>query len=167
MKKNNYVWYLCYGSNLLEERFMYYIRGGFFEDNQTMYKGCTDKSSPLRIKSHIIHHEMYFAEKSRKWGNGGVCFLKKEEDISVNTYARMYLITEEQFNEVMHQEGPWYGYKLKLGMEEGYPIYSFTAVNQSSATNKPHQSYLDVIKKGLKQAFPDLDENQINKYLNQ
>jgi len=37
MKK---VIYASYGSNLLKERFLYYIKGG-------EYKGCNDKSDPI------------------------------------------------------------------------------------------------------------------------
>ncbi len=39
-----YLIYAAYGSNMLKERFMVYIKGGEFEGNP--YPGSTDKSEP-------------------------------------------------------------------------------------------------------------------------
>lgn len=84
----NYVWYACYGSNLLKERFMLYI------------KECNDKTEPSCEKPIIIHHDLYFANSSSRWENKGVAFIKPEKNEKVATLGRMYIITEEQFLEI-------------------------------------------------------------------
>ena len=47
-----YVWYACYGSNLLRERFMLYIQGGFCRFNNREYTPCNDKSAPLERQTN-------------------------------------------------------------------------------------------------------------------
>ncbi len=42
----DYVWYACYGSNLLYERFKCYILGGTFNGNGRYHDGCQDKTLP-------------------------------------------------------------------------------------------------------------------------
>jgi 5-methylcytosine-specific restriction protein A len=164
MKSNNYIWYLCYGSNLNYNRFKYYIQGGYCEFNGKTYSGCSDKTLPLKDKAKIINYEMYFAKHSKYWENGGVCFLKIHEDLHVKTYGRMYLITYEQFLEVCKQEGLWYQNKLSLGEEEDNKIYSFTNKVNLLPT-KPGNRYLNVIKEGLMQSYPMLTEQTIKDYL--
>ena len=41
------VIYAAYGSNLLKERFLVYIKGGEFEGKN--YKGCKDKTDPVNL----------------------------------------------------------------------------------------------------------------------
>lgn len=37
--EKEYVWYASYGSNMLYERFMHYIKGGYCEFNNKIYPG--------------------------------------------------------------------------------------------------------------------------------
>ena len=148
------VWYACYGSNIMYERFLCYIQGGTFYANNRHYDGCkTDKTLPLSSKPVIIPYEMYFGNESSSWMNDdgkrtGVAFL----DTLKNgiTLGRMYLITERQFEEVWEQEGNsdnWYNKEILLGKYDGYPVKTFTnSVRRKE--NVPSKKYLDVINKG-------------------
>jgi len=44
--QENLVWYACYGSNIMYERFMYYIQGEIFFGNNRPHTGCNDKTPP-------------------------------------------------------------------------------------------------------------------------
>ena len=61
MQLTQHVWYVAYGSNLCESRFMAYINGS---DGSTWPKavGCRDKTPPLRDISGEIPGSIYFAE---------------------------------------------------------------------------------------------------------
>lgn len=160
-----YVWYACYGSNLLRERFMYYIEGGECELNGAAYTGCTDKSEPIEDRPLTIPHEMYFGNRSSAWEGGGVAFLKPDKDEKATTLGRMYLITEEQYKEVQKQEGLWYKKGICLGSLNGVEIMTFT--NSSIYfKNLPRQKYIEVIEKGLKEAYPEMTQGEIKSYLN-
>jgi hypothetical protein len=167
MDKKNLVWYACYGSNLLRDRFMGYIKGGGMKNNL----GCSDKNSPLMDKPIVIKHELYFSNTSKNWEGKGVAFLKLEKDDAVITLGRAYLITEEQFKEVQKQEGlslSWYGHTLELGEMEGYPIKSFTSKveNKVYNYNKPSKGYIEVIKRGLVETYPEKSSEEIEIYIN-
>ena len=43
------VWYACYGSNLLKERFLCYIRGGRPIGAQRTFYGCKNKKEPKKM----------------------------------------------------------------------------------------------------------------------
>ena len=97
------VWYCSYGSNLLEERFKLYIEGGTSPLVNKIYDGCTDKTMPTKSKLYKINYEMYFAEKAEFWEDKAVAFISHKKGNSF-TYARLYLITVEQFHEIVTQE---------------------------------------------------------------
>ncbi|MBL0236650.1 MAG: hypothetical protein IPQ02_08595 [Saprospiraceae bacterium] len=40
INKLDYIWYASYGSNLLEERFQCYIKGGMPKGSTKTYLGC-------------------------------------------------------------------------------------------------------------------------------
>lgn len=162
---NSHYWYLSYGSNLYDERFKYYIKGGFCPFNNRSYFGCTDKTWPLQNKSKIIHYQMYFAKNSSSWGGGGVCFINPIPDPNIYTYCRMYLVTKEQYEQIWNQEGKsWYNKKIVIGQENGIDIVTFTN-SENLLVTKPHQSYLDIVIQGLKQTFPSLSYSEILNYL--
>jgi len=48
------VWYISYGSNMLEERLKYYILGGTCHFNNKTYVGCKDKTLFTESKAVII-----------------------------------------------------------------------------------------------------------------
>lgn len=162
---NKYIWYASYGSNLLKERFMHYVKGGVCRFNGSDYDGCTDKSEPLDSRPCLIKYDLYFGNKSSKWGFGGVAFLNPIRNEKAATLGRMYLITEEQFKEVHKQEGlGWYDKVVDLGMEEGIPIKTFTH-STLFPKNKPSDEYVNVIKKGLSETYPAMSDREITAYL--
>lgn len=172
-QKINYIWYASYGSNLLEERFLCYIKGGQPKGTNKMYLGCKDKSMPKDNKEFYITSNLYFAKSSRNWENGGVCFINTNFIDSAKTLSRIYLITEEQFIDVVKQEiefsdkliidfekikkkgsyvikkNSWYGNIIFLGIYNNYPIYTFTNEINLKDINKPSKSYLQTIIKGI------------------
>lgn len=162
----NHVWYACYGSNLLEERFLLYIKGGFCRFNGKEYPGCkTDKTMPVEKKPISIPYELYFGKQSPSWDFGGVAFLNPREDARFNTLGRMYLITEEQFGDIQKQEGiGWYNHVLNLGTCNGIPIKTFTH-SELFPKNKPSEKYIDVVVAGLWETYPSMPKEEIEKYL--
>lgn len=166
-KQQNYVWYACYGSNLCKERFLWYIQGGGSKNNP----GCRDKTLPVVERPYIIHHELYFANQSRTWGNGGVAFLKLEKDEKIETLGRAYLITTEQLEDVKKQEGTssnWYGHVMALGEMAGIPVKTLTRLPENMGhyvSNFPSLEYLDMLRRGLWETYPSMKVEGVSRYL--
>ncbi len=188
---NNYsthIWYASYGSNISTERFMCYIQGGKPAGATRTYQGCKDQSPPLDQKPIKILHELYFAKSAEVWNGGGVCFINPEKNENADTLGNMYLITRQQFMEVVQQENStnesikiefekaqkeksivvkensWYGNLLYLGEQNNAPIFTFTNENYlSGEINPPNQHYLKTIMKGLIAAH-QLNESQLQDY---
>lgn len=156
MMEKKYVWYASYGSNMLEERFMCYIKGGYFAPNDRHYDGCTDKTPPLESMPVIIPYEMYYGNSSTSWQGGGVSFI--DTDVPGHSLGRMYLITEEQFKEIHKAEGPsacWYDLEVDFGEFDGHPLMTFTN-SRRLEENEPSKEYLKVIQMGVSEMFPEL-----------
>ncbi|QOY38703.2 hypothetical protein AWH56_020650 [Anaerobacillus isosaccharinicus] len=187
MMKENYVWYASYGSNLSMERFLCYIRGGKPDGAEKVEVGCRDKSLPLEEATFIMNYPLYFAKNSVRWQNQGVGFIGLMKDKRYETYSRKYLITAEQFVDVVKQENngveleidfnevkaagsmtlrdSWYGTILYLGEKNGYPIFTFTGdFDLDVPFSKPSKEYLRMIIKGLKNTIK-LDNLEIINYL--
>jgi tetratricopeptide (TPR) repeat protein len=182
------VWYANYGSNLCSRRFMRYIEGGQVDGASGPHPGCRDRTLPKDDQPIKISYPLYFAKHSPGWDNKGVAFigLKKEEREA--TLGRMYLITEQQFIDVLRQENDgarisvdlqkvkqqgsmtfhesWYGNILYLGEQEGFPIYTFTSSKDVTleAPVAPSPGYLQYIISGLKEVYP-LTHEDIVEYL--
>jgi hypothetical protein len=183
----DYVWYASYGSNISTERFMCYIQGGKPEGATRTYKGCTDKTSPIDQKPIKIPHELYFAKQAEVWNGGGVCFINPAKNEEVETLGNMYLISRQQFMEVVQQENAtdesiiidfekvqkekslvirngWYGNLLFLGMENKSSIFTFTnEYYLSNEINSPNQHYLKTIIKGLVETY-QLNPSELKAY---
>ena len=188
-REGNHIWYASYGSNLLEERFLCYIRGGKPTGSSSKHKGCRDKTLPLSNNEIHINHELYFARKSRSWGNGGVAFISIRSNPQTKTLGRMYLITTEQFIDVVKQENDfngsleidfekavsegslifkktqWYGNLIYLGHHLGSPIFTFTHENDITPATMPSESYLKTIIKGIRETYNHLSADDITNYL--
>jgi len=150
---DNLIWYACYGSNILSERFHLYIQGGHYEVNGRDYPGCTDKTLPRSDKPILIPYELYYGQHSGSWvyqdRKCGVAFLDKTRPAI--TVGRAYLITEEQFEEVRRQEGAgWYDERIFLCVDDGYEIYTFTHSSRYN-DNTPSPDYLTVIRQGMRE----------------
>ena len=154
--------------------------------------GCKDKSKPNEDKTFIIKHQLFFSGKHPKWAGSGVAFINPQENTNEKTYGRMYLITFDQFLDVVRQENGLsmdtpitlsldrlkntksinlfpdnlYGLLLCLGYEKGYPILSFTChdINKMKPFTSAFGGYFDVIAQGLKESW-HLTDNDIQKYM--
>jgi gamma-glutamylcyclotransferase (GGCT)/AIG2-like uncharacterized protein YtfP len=165
MRRDDYVRYASYGSNLLYERFITYIEGGNCKFNGVNYSGCRDKSLPKDSRPITIPYKMYYGNKSSSWGNAGVSFL--DTSVEGQALGRMYLITREQLKDISCQEGRgeiWYNYSVKLGEYDESEIITIT--NKSRRTlHKPSDEYLEVIRRGIKETYPDMTDFDVMEYL--
>lgn len=171
-----YLWYASYGSNISKTRFECYITGGRPTGSARDYEGCSNKTLPLNQFVFTTPRELYFAKRSKSWSNGGVGFITSNEVPDSLTICKAYLIRVDQFIEVALQESrgltrehfdfqkcykdgyyemnckSWYGLLLFLGLEEGYPIFTFTSCKAlNSEINKPNEHYLLTIITGFKE----------------
>ena len=178
MIKEDLVWYVGYGSNVLENRFLCYITGGTQEGSQRVYEGCRDKSLPQLVKPIAINYELYFSKNSSVWQNGGVAFIRNEYDREAVTYARMFLISKEQLSDIAKQETSsnytidinfdeaiekgstvfkalpsWYGKILLLGYQDDLPIFTLTSEIDLEKFIKPSSEYLKTISMGLRETY--------------
>jgi hypothetical protein len=154
------IWYVGYGSNLSEQRFFCYIKGGTPRFGKKRNDGCKKAPTlPAENKSLIIHYPLYFAlpnnlKETSNWGRGGVAFIGYHEDKESNTYCRMWKITREQYEEVRDQEGrSWYGKEIPLGEDSGVPIYTITNYAILSNIICPSDAYIKTIALGLKETY--------------
>ena len=185
--KNDYVWYASYGSNINVDRFLCYVQGGQPFGSLEIEVGCRDDSLPIDESTFIINHQLYFAKKAARWDSGGVAFIGQQKSKDI-TLSKKYLITAEQFFDVVKQENSgiefeinlndikekgsqilrsnsWYGNILYLGESKGYPIFTFTApwdMNEVELS-KPSHAYLATIITGLKK---DYSNEEIYDYFN-
>lgn len=188
MQLTQHVWYVAYGSNLCESRFLAYINGS----DGTIWpraRGCRDKTSPSRDISGEIPGSIYFAERSISWDNGGVAFYDPTLKDSI-TLVRMYLVTLDQFNDIFLQENGldagditatitnlsvgssvvhgtgWYCEIWRLADVNCFPAFTFTSpVRKHQAVQvAPSRKYVEVIAEGLRSAHGK-SENEALDYL--
>jgi len=160
------VWYACYGSNLLEERFLCYIKGGTCHHNGKPYKGCTDQTLPRKSATVIVKGRLYFARNSRTWGGGGVAFYDPAGNEDV--HMRLYLIQRDQLCEIQAQEGKdWYNDEIAITDPSGLGREIRTLTSSTLyAQTEPQDEYLRVIREGLTECF-GMSETEANRYLNE
>lgn len=182
------VWYACYGSNLSFDRFSCYIRGGKPPGTDRSYDGCTDRTLPEKRKQYTLNHRLYFAKSSPVWQGGGVAFIDPTEDTREQTHGMIYLISIDQFREVVAQENDrslddpdiyldldaiiedgqgcgrivkgWYSLILLLGYKDEFPILTFTS-SDILALNRPSSNYVQTIQRGLVNSYPALSKKEI------
>lgn len=168
--KEEYVWYVSYGSNMLKERLLCYIQGGSFEGSRYR-QPCEDTSLPVAVKPFKIPYDMYFGNISSSWQEGGVSFL----DISKpgNAFGVAYLITKKQFEHLVKQENSgrppkegygWYENIIDLGMMDGFKVKTITNNNLRSY-NPPCDKYSDILHEGIKENWPDISDEDIEDYI--
>ncbi|MFA5837005.1 MAG: hypothetical protein WC837_08635 [Bellilinea sp.] len=183
------IWYASYGSNLLyKDGFLCYIKGGIRKSASQSEGGCKDKTPPRKTTNINMPYLLYFAERAPRWNGGGVAFIGLSKNDDSLTAGRMYLITKEQFRDVIKQENgnqeisvdfddvikkgsnvfrkSWYGNIIYLGENDRYPIFTFTHYKDfgSQTLNKPSPGYIQIIAAGLKESYNWTDD-QIADYL--
>ena len=172
--KDDYVWYVSYGSNMLKERFLCYIEGGSFEGSR-YHPPCRDTSHPLAVRTFDIPYGMYFANRSGSWEHGGVSFLDMTTDGHALGVA--YLITREQFEHVAAEENTgrfpsedeswgWYENIIPLGTLDGFEVKSVT--NRGLRPyNRPCDAYRNTLRRGIRQNWPEKSDEDIEDYLDE
>jgi hypothetical protein len=95
------VWYIAYGSNMSEARFRCYLEGGRPAGAQREYPGCRDRSRPVESRGVFVPGRVFFSLQSATW-SGGMAFY--DPDAEGYAAARAWLITEQQFADVLSQE---------------------------------------------------------------
>ncbi|MBP1918022.1 hypothetical protein [Youngiibacter multivorans] len=172
MDRSKMVWYAVYGSNLLYERFMTYLKGGSFRGGHPAAR-FNDTAPPRARLLYELPYDMYFGNSSGSWEGKGVSFL----DVTRpgKAYSVAYLITREQFDHICIQENggkmpepyqgsPWYDLAIKVGEFDGIPVMTLTNSGVRPA-NEPGEKYLEVLKLGLNENYPYLTEEEIIEYL--
>ncbi|KAL0442165.1 UNVERIFIED_CONTAM: Histone deacetylase 5 [Sesamum radiatum] len=67
-------------------------------------EGCRDKAPPLANKWKMVpHHRLFFGFNDKTRDKGGLAFLDFVKNKSKRAYVRMYLITFDQFNDILLQ----------------------------------------------------------------
>lgn len=170
------VWYAAYGSNMSRARFDHYLRGGTPAGAKHAYPGCRDPAEPMDDRPWEIEPDLVFGGTSRTWG-GGVASV--DPDARGLAKARLYLVTLEQFADVLAQEnwlapgsvvldhmglierdlgeGHTYGLVLALGSLDAHPILTFSQ-RRGMATAAPSARYLKHIALGLREAHSMTDD---------
>jgi hypothetical protein len=180
-----HIWYVAYGSNLSRERFHHYLRGGRPDGNGREYPGCRDTSDAMDSFGLVIAGGVYFAGRSSGW-RAGMAFYDPEAAGEVA--ARAYLITVEQFVDVLAQEtlrspgmafdlapafrGDRYskgvgGYPIlvRVGARRGVPLVTFTRDWRTPSTLvAPTTVYMAAMATGLREAHR-WSRTQIDRYL--
>lgn len=182
------IWYACYGSNTDLNRFLKYIQGGELIVNGIVksYKSCkTDTTPPRQSEPYYINRKFYFAKESKTWNNQGVGFISTKCNKRSITYARLYLISEDQFTHLFATENSkdmavidysflrdystldfnynFYNRIIQLEKNyKGFPILTFTN-KEILSTNSPDKEYIKLIANGIK-ATHKIDNNQLADY---
>ncbi len=165
---------------------MTYIVGGTAPGGMRAQLGCKDRSLPVRDEAIEIPNGLYFGGVTPVWG-GSPAFITVEPG-QKPTKARAYLITVEQFWQIVqdenhlshpvkahdlsdiHEKGSvalndvqseisLYKRVVYCGERDGYPMLSFTSVEQHTETSPPTPIYLQTMAIGLVQCHHmSLDE---------
>ena len=151
--KNEFVWYVSYGSNMCFERLTSYIEGGYCERNGREYIPCEDETLPKESLYVEIPYPMYFSIFIQgAWENSAVSFL----DLNAfgESIGRAYLIKENQLNHIHRSEGMssnWYPDLVELGDIQGIRAVTFTNKNTKkySPMSEISAAYLSTILDGL------------------
>jgi hypothetical protein len=166
------IWYVSYGSNLLASRFRTYLEGGQAPGRDFSQIGARDRRPWRDEAAVVLSHALFFAGDSQWWG-GGVAFVDPDKS-AVEVLGRAYLVTAEQFQDVMAQESGRevgsevdvadalngsrvvvgegkYDLVLGLGTMAGHPMLTFTTPISplEMALNPPGQDYSETIAAGL------------------
>ena len=167
--QEEYVWYVSYGSNLLEERLRYYIQGGRCKQNGKFYYPCSDTSMPVEKKPVTIPYDMYYSNYSKgSWSRSAVAFL----DLSKPgfSYGRAYKIKKSQLEEIHDKEGSgtnWYPECISLGHIDGIPAYTYGGhdTKRKESFDRVSSEYGIVLFMGMKETYSEMSDDEIMEYL--
>jgi hypothetical protein len=183
------VWYVAYGSNLALNRFRCYLSGGRPAGGMRDYAGCRDPREPAQILSLQIPGGLVFSGESKVWTGGSAFY---DPYAGTQVAARAYLITTDQFADVvaqemrrppggdfalalsavaasvetMHAMGPGrYETITRVGLHDDVPMLTMTQGDPASLVPAaPSAAYLRWIAAGLREAH-GWDGKQVAGYL--
>jgi hypothetical protein len=175
------IWYAAYGSNLSRARFDIYLNGGRPAGATRTYPGCRDNTPPTDDVIGELDAQLAFGGLSQTWG-GGVAFIHSPAD--ARTKSRMYLITLEQFEDVVAQEN-WlvpgtlaiepsteqivldgehtYRLVIPLGRHGGVPVLTVSQLSTADIAS-PSAAYLRHMADGLRESH-EMSTSDIVDYL--
>jgi hypothetical protein len=184
------VWYAAYGSNLAEDRFLCYIRGGRPCGGKHRLAGCRDKTPPAQSRSHQLPLRLFIGGRSQTWDGHGVAFVGTRRRPDQTTWVRIWLVRTSQLEDVVAQENGlragrvsidpaalsrdhhWdvgvkgkYPRIIRLGAIDGRPVLTCTTANGSlqGRPRPPAPDYLRWMAKGLREL--SWTETRISEYL--
>ncbi|MDF1602854.1 histone deacetylase [Nocardioides sp. YIM 152315] len=179
------LWYAAYGSNLDAERFRCYLLGGCPPGAARTYPGAREPTDALDDRPFRMPGQVRFAWRSPTWG-GGVAF--HDPDADAETLARAYLVTADQFADVLEQEmgrepgvdhdldevlfggrhavGPGHYETVHLAGElDGRPVLTFSTSDvEPLGLRAPAPAYVATMARGLRHTH-DLDDGALADYL--
>ncbi|MEM9202337.1 MAG: hypothetical protein AAGC53_11775 [Actinomycetota bacterium] len=169
------VWYASYGSNCSRDRFLVYLRGGRAAGSQRDQPGARNAADPLDDGPVHFTNGICFSGHARSWG-GAPAFLEHRPAVGVGALGRRYLITSDQFGDVLAQESGrdfdtialpdlatieggtrtvigdgFYDALVALDPIDGVPCVSFTSPEppEHREPAPPSEAYLRTIVRGL------------------
>jgi hypothetical protein len=167
------LWYVAYGTNLSRDRFLVYLQGGRPAGGVRHHPGSRDPVAPERDVALMIPGGLRFVGVSSVWG-GGMAIYDAETEGEVA--ARAYLITAEQFVDILAQEmrlepglevdlAPvhetgWHSFGSgryqtlgHLGIRDDLPMLTFTSADaQAHPVHPPTEGYLRTMALGLRES---------------
>jgi hypothetical protein len=186
------VWYVAYGSNLGMDRFRCYLAGGRPDGGLRTYPACRDTTDPAESFAFEQPGALVFAGTSGVWAGGMAFFDADRAERDGRVACRAYLITVDQFGDVVAQEmrhppggdfaralaavvpevgelhtmGPGrYETVLRLGARDGVPMLTVTSGDVGAlGVNAPSAAYLRSIATGLRESH-GWDDDRVAAYL--
>ncbi len=171
-KEQTYIWYASYGSGLSKDIFMQQITGGTPEGSSRAFIGCTDQTPPIKDRFLSLPYRLYFAGVCEAWDGGGHGTIEVEPS-EARTIARAYLITLEQFQQMVAQQNDqtkvkplplkqavrhghalikdatgYYNELVFCGIKDDAPMFCITS-NRKLPLKAPSSAYTRLLCKGL------------------
>ena len=172
------VWYAAYGSNLAEDRFLCYVRGGRPSGSKVKLQGCRDKTLPVESRGARLPLRPFIAGRSKSWDGHGVAFVGTRWRRDESTHVRIWLVRKSQLEDIVAQENGlqsgaisidsmelsrdhhWdlrikgkYPRIIRVGTVDSRPVVTCTTADPSlqRRPNAPASAYLGWMAKGLRE----------------
>ncbi|HEX3082824.1 MAG TPA: M20/M25/M40 family metallo-hydrolase [Candidatus Saccharimonadia bacterium] len=168
-----YVWYATYGSGLSKQNFACQILGGQSGGISHIYKGCTDKTLPVRDEFISLPYSIYFAGHCVPC-DGGHIGITTTPSPDTHTIARAHLVTAQQFKELVAEQNgrqaisdlPFkaaiehghatitdgtgsYDELVFCGIKDSIPMFALTATHPELPYLPPSPGYARLLSLGL------------------
>ena len=188
------IWYVAYGSNLLESRFHDYQRGGRRRSGTVMTQQEWTESPSSRPGR--LPYQLYFAGDFPGWNGSAGAFIDVTKETEFETWTREYLITWRQFKALFRDENLTAGSTVVIpdvtlaqaladgidldpGLDKRLPYGRVKALERdidgrsrlTITSSKPSPkrraisvAYLQTIVEGLREAHPELTDMDILDY---